>query len=188
MNKKWHKILVFSLVALLSGSWGQSVFANQDDYATSRQGLITRLPHDVHPCVPKSVQGGKLWSNLERGGESYYYLTFFLPNGATTIIKSNGINCQQIIPLKDGGNYPLSNYLSPELTYQLVLEKYRRLIEEAGGKEAFQKILIAEEDPGSVIFVFPEDVWAYQQLGLQFPRPDSVVVVGSEGIPSFNQQ
>ena len=196
MNKFSRKILSCSLILMLFSSgfiFDQKSLANPVNlnkiFSSSRADLLSTLPTSLHSCVDSQVLGGKLWSSVASNQSSYYLITLFLSTSRVkTVIEVDSSGCTIKIPFDEAGRFPLSNYLPQQIAYQLVLERYRHLIQEVGGQEAFQKILVAQEDPSSVTFVFPEAVWAYQQLGLQFPRPDSVVVVGSERIPSFSEQ
>lgn len=193
MNKKWQKLLSLAFCTLLikfSSGFFQKSLANPDlseyysrVFEKSRQQLISNFPASAISCIPSNAEGGRLWSKVTTNLGDYYYAAFFVPDLVETVIQVSRGSCRVIIPFNEGGVYPLSNYVEQQLAYQLVIERYRGLIKDVGGLQVFQKILIAEEEPGSINYVFPEDVWAYQQLGLEFPQSERLVVVGSEGIP-----
>ena len=94
-------------------------------------------------------------------------------------------NCHIAVNRENLRLYPLTNFLGQEIAQNLLVNKYQKIMNELGGKEAFIDALIGELDAGTPHPFFDDQLDALKKLGVNLEEIDSfLVIVGSEGIPA----
>ena len=94
-------------------------------------------------------------------------------------------SCQVAVDRQNIRSYPLTNFLGAEIAHALLVNKYQKIMNELGGKEAFVNALIDELDAGTPHPFFYDQVNALKSLGVNLEEIDSyLVIVGKEGMPA----
>lgn len=190
MRVKYRKILALAIVAflsllvvkhamLLTGKGSSVTFAN-----TSPSGPRP-ITESIRICLPKNLHSGYL-DAVARDGEKTYFSVIWERNvpsetfeGETESVQGNSVileddlGCQIVIPPELALLRSKTLFLPVPIARELALDKLRWRIAMVGGKEKFQEGLDRsnrENDGGtSRALYFPEDAWAYRQLGLRMP-------------------
>ncbi|MBE7383728.1 MAG: hypothetical protein F6J95_020210 [Leptolyngbya sp. SIO1E4] len=140
------------------------------------------IPATVQTCLPPATQTVKVWGRVATDTESYTLIgTTWKDNNEDVyqevLIYLNAEDtCRSLLPEDDP---VLSHYIPLQLARELALQRYTRVLQEQGGREAYQQQLTdyligAPEDTRSEFP--PEHIWALEQLGIELP-PDSYEVL-----------
>ncbi|MEO0488018.1 MAG: hypothetical protein AAFZ49_00495 [Cyanobacteria bacterium J06659_2] len=138
------------------------------------------IPDSVYACLPQQTQTTKLWglTETETGGyyligaswdeeQAYQEVLIYLDAQAT---------CRSLLPEDDP---VLSHYIPLNLARELALQRYTRILQEQGGRDAYQQQLtdyLNAAPEGTRSEFPPEYIWALAQLGIELP-PDSYEVL-----------
>jgi hypothetical protein len=118
---------------------------------------------ETRPAVTHLI--GTTWT--EGDEESYQEVLIYLAPEET---------CRSLLPEDDP---VLSHYIPLKLARELALQRYTRVLQEQGGREAYQQqltdYLTALRKAPAANFP-PEYLWALEQLGIELP-PDSYEVL-----------
>lgn len=151
------------------------------------------IPVSIMPCLPqgKAIKKLEMEASTKDQQKSFYLVTVEeeVPSDyfddvtdiieRTTVIQEDDIGCLVLVPRENERKYSLTRYLPTKVARQLALNFTKRRIELVGSKEAYINSydeILSDAADGPWIF-FPEDAWAYEQLGL--PLPDPHVIVNS---------
>ena len=129
----------------------------------------------------------KTLAHYEMKQSEYYLVDIFNGQINSTLnviqINSDG-NCSRVVEQEQLLFYPLSNFLSKEIAYNLLTSKYLTLIEQVGSVDSFKNGLLGELDADSPHVFFEEDVIVLKRLGIDLEEETpNLVIVGEEGIP-----
>ena len=197
---KKYKFLAFILVGVvLSVSLKNQNFTliniqpNSPQTIAVAQGEIIKgkIPTTIMPCLPQNsnVKQLEMEAHTKDKQTDFYIIsvTEEVPSNyfegetdiitRTTVVKQDSIGCLVVVPREKSEKQTLTRYVPLNVARQLSLNFTKRRIELAGSKEAFQKSfedILQDAADGPWIF-FPEDAWAYEQLGLELPNPHVIV-------------
>jgi hypothetical protein len=197
MKVKQPGLLVFVLITGISLTTACSVKAtptalssptNPTPKVTLVQTQVdNKIPKKLYACLPKQVQKLKLLAHSNTNNSIYYLVGIYqLPqhfNGTEpppeyqeTLVELDNIGCSVVISKEKKGAVSLTQYVSEKVARELSLQTYKQAIEEAGGKDKFQHLILEDENQaGYISYYFPEDVWALQQLGIRLPANIQIV-------------
>ena len=92
--------------------------------------------------------------------------------------------CFKAVENNEMDYYPLSNFVTEKIAYNLLTSRYLSLMEKYGGKEAFKEELLAELDADAPHNFFKDEVKVLKELGIDLAKETpNLVIVGEEGIP-----
>lgn len=142
------------------------------------------IPKKLYPCLPGKVQQLKLVSKALTNIDSYYIVGIYQslpPESATevepiyeeTLVKLDDIGCSVIIPKEEMGFTSIIQHLPKGVACELSVQKYRQAIISAGGKKKLEERLFSnldKESPGDLTYYFPEDICAFNKLGITVPK------------------
>lgn len=150
-----------------------------------------KVPKQIYPClVPKADQNslkvrGEEVKKIELLGQAtdaqnktFFYLKVDTvsdpsiggaPNFFQPLVRLDVEGkCTSLHPEDEYG--PVSYYASMAIARELALQWLKKQIEHAGSKAKYQQQLIDESQHfGTAILLAPEDVWAYEHLGIRLP-------------------
>ncbi|MGP1385728.1 MAG: hypothetical protein ACTS2F_19365 [Thainema sp.] len=129
------------------------------------------IPNAVYACLPPATPSATLWGVTETDPDRYYLIgvgdadryqeqLIYLDAQAT---------CRSLLPDDDR---VLSHFLPLHLARELALQRFTRVLDEQGGRDAYQRQLTAylTAAPDGINSEFPpEYIWALEQLGLKLP-------------------
>jgi hypothetical protein len=144
------------------------------------------IPTSLKSCLPKMIQSGYMTARVVDNQKTYYTLIWerlvpseifkreMEPVQELSVILEDELGCQVIVPPELGLTHSKALFLPQTVARQLELDKLQRGIALAGGKTKFQEELErSDEDADAATsppLYFPEDKWAYEQLGLKLPK------------------
>ena len=133
------------------------------------------IPATVQVCLPPATQTVKAWGLVETESESYYLIGTSWEDNEETIYQEVLIyvgpddTCRSLLPENDP---VLSHYIPLQLARELALQRYTRVLQEQGGREAYQQQLtdyLTGAPEGTRSEFPPEHIWALEQLGIELP-------------------
>jgi hypothetical protein len=160
-------VVLISLIAIVGTNLAQA----SDD-----------IPDPVYACLPTSTQESKLWGTVETSSGDYYLIGISRPGDPESPYQEVLVYlppqnpCRSLLPEDDP---VLSHYIPLNLARELALQRYTRVLQEQGGREAYQQDLEAylQGAPEGTLSQFPpEYLWALEQLGIELP-PQSYEVL-----------
>ncbi len=189
MKIKLTRLLRFSLLMVcisLLIIYIQGIYLNNSLQATE--------PDAAEPCLPK-VEQKNIFERQQIGFTEHqnkrYYLFYVIKNKPVppfddwfhkdktyTIVSVAQIGCLVEMPTEDSFQSTLENYVPLVVARNLALILLKYEIAQAGGVEAYIKQENEAhfgEDYGKPWLFFPEDVWAWQQLGEKLPEPHKII-------------
>jgi hypothetical protein len=136
------------------------------------------IPQAAYDCLPPQTQTTKLWGLVDTASGSYLLI------GAgedetyqeVLIYLETQAACRSLLPEDDP---VMSHYIPLNLARELALQRYTQVLQEQGGRDAYQQQLIEYliAAPDGTRSQFPEEyLWALEQLGIELP-PDSYEVL-----------
>lgn len=150
--------------------------------------IDANIPKKLYPCLPRKVGRLKLLASNTSEQDTYYFIGIHLapyhqnsdeplpPTYQETLVKLDNLGCLVIIPKEKLGAVSLTQYVPESVARSLSLQKHRKVIVEAGGKQNFEQSFSEDRDgQGETTYLFPEDVWALKQLGINIPSSVQVV-------------
>ncbi len=156
--------------------------------------IDVNIPKKLYPCLPKKVEKLRLLAFDTNKQDTYYLVAIHLapqPQNSNdpppytyqqTLVKLDKLGCLVVIPKEKLGSVSLSHYIPESVARSLSLQKYRKAIANAGSKEKFQQLrtkINAEAEAEDISYLFPEDLWALQQLGISI-SPNTRVITNVE--------
>lgn len=130
------------------------------------------MPETIRPCLPQSVERIEQLGQVQQEQGAFYLLGVFQDERYwELLVQTDAAGCLLVKGQQD--TEPLSAYIPLETAQQLVLQRYQRRIEEAGGLQAFQQGFteyMTSQPGGETSYLAPENVWALQQLGVTLPE------------------
>jgi len=157
------------------------------EIARSRRQLLSIIPAGLRPCIGAEVKGGKLWSSVATSRGDYHLIGLFFSdnyyNYSEAIVSVREGNCQILTPLNSQKPFSYLSYLSESIVVPLLVDKYRKEINELGGLDNF-KLRHFENfgDPSWEHYLSSERLKAFKQLGIKLPSTANVFVISPQGI------
>ena len=102
------------------------------------------IPETVDACLPQATQTVKVWGLVETASGSYYLLGAAWEDNNEDVYQEVLIylapedTCRSLLPEDDP---VLSHYIPLQLARELALQRYTRVLQEQGGREAYQQQL-----------------------------------------------
>ena len=152
--------------------------------------LLENKPVEANPDLVNCLENNRLQSastvsQVNTSQHDYYWIENYEGESVDSVIfkiDSQG-NCDRLVNSEQIAEYPLSNFLEPQLAQGLIESRYATIIQELGGKEAFVNGLVAELDADTPHVFFEDEVAVLKKLGIDLEQIDSsLFVVGEEGI------
>lgn len=149
-----------------------------------------KIPESIQPCIPKgkSIKRTQVDAIVEYQGKRYYLIgiieekpTIFENDterlDLATIILEDEIGCLVKQPTEKSITHSMGLFVPQPVARILSLEYTKKIIQKLGGKKALlQAYQDTPRDAADSPFIFfPEDAWAYEQLGLELPEPHVIV-------------
>ena len=140
------------------------------------------LPETVYACLSQPTQTTKVWGLVETDAGSYYLIGTAWEDSKeenyqeVLVYLNTQDTCRSLLPENDP---VLSHYIPLNLARELALQRYTRVLQEQGGRDAYQQQLTdyLTSTPESAPSEFPPAyVWALEQLGIELP-PESYEVL-----------
>lgn len=140
------------------------------------------IPETVDACLPQATQTVKAWGLVETESGSYYLLGAAWKDNNEDVYQEVLVylapeeTCRSLLPEDDP---VLSHYIPLQLARELALQRYTRVLQEQGGREAYQQQLtdyLTSAPEGTRSEFPPEHIWALEQLGIELP-PDNYEVL-----------
>jgi hypothetical protein len=194
IGKVRHFIFITILSCILLMSIWRTIAFAQDSTptVTPASQIEASIPASLYPCLPQPVEQVQLLGQVgqvEQGEEQFYLLGLSGDDRYwESLVQRDRSGCLLIKGQQDTES--LSTYVSLEIAQQLVLQRYQRRIEEAGGLETFQQGFteyMRRSQGGEAIYLAPESVWALQQLGVQIPE-GTYQIRQLRTVPNFDPQ
>lgn len=146
------------------------------------------IPQKLYPCLPKQVEKLMLAASTTIKQDTYYLIEIHQapqplsnteappPTYEQTLVKLDNLGCLVVVPKEKMGAVSLIQYVPESVARDLSLQMYKEAIAQAGGKEKFQQLWNEDDaEAGDKSYLFPENVWALQQLGIRLPSRVQVV-------------
>jgi hypothetical protein len=174
---------IFSKPTIVQSKKAVTIFAQ----ATS---VKQEIPQSIMPCLPKekSVKSLEFEAVTFFEGKRYYLITVKEEVNSIfegekdqlqrlTTVQEDNLGCLVLIPRELSMRNSMTLYIPVPVARQLTLDFVKKRVQKAGGKEKFLQSYdeIPRDAADSPWIFFPEDVWAYEQLGLKLPKPSVVV-------------
>lgn len=147
------------------------------------------IPQKLYPCLPKQVMKLTVAASSAIEQDTYFLIEVHQapqplstteapqPTYEQTLVKLDKLGCLVIIPREKMGAVSLVEYVPESVARDLSLQMYKEAIAQVGGKENFQKLWDENDvEVGDKPYLFPENVWALQQLGIRIPPHIQVVM------------
>lgn len=178
--KKWVRfsclVCLTSLMIIFSNNY--SLKANESN-------------SEVESCLP-SVDNQHVFERQQIGlvnyeGRQYYLVSLVTNQGVPffddwnyqkdsyTIVSSGRFGCAIHMASAQYYQSSLEKYVPQYVAKQFALIKLKHEIKKAGSIDDFLQPPDVLEDHGSPWILFPEDIWAWQQLGLRLPDNHRVI-------------
>jgi hypothetical protein len=191
MTRKLQLFGLFCVTALVIVAWAitsgdRSVSSSQNRQqqqpTLEQQAIgvdIAQLPKNLSSCFSdREANKYRIW------GESGKYKLIALKEGnqwQEAIVAIEGDSCQVLSPSGRSFNRALSAYVPQSVAVNLARQRYQKVIEMAGGREAFQEQFNEHaSDPNADTYMPEEYVQVLRELGIQVS--DNVVPVDAQGI------
>lgn len=146
------------------------------------------IPQKLYPCLPKQIEKLMLAASTTIKQDTYYLIEIHQapqplsnteappPTYEQTLVKLDNLGCLVVVPKEKMGAVSLIQYVPESVARDLSLQMYKEAIAQAGGKEKFQRLFNeGDEEVGDKSYLFPENVWALQQLGIRIPSHIQIV-------------
>lgn len=150
--------------------------------------IDSSIPKKLYPCLPKKVERLMLVASAVNKDNTYYLvgvdqaLQFAStdeappPTYEETLVKLDNLGCLVVVPKEKKVMVSLTRYLPESVARSLSLQKHRKKIVDAGGKQKFEQSFNDDRDgAGEITYLFPEDAWALKQLGINIPSNVRVI-------------
>jgi len=133
------------------------------------------IPATVQTCLPPSTQNAKVWGVVDTETGSYHLIGTTWTEGDEDVYQEVLIylapeeTCRSLLPENDP---VISHYVPLQLARELALQRYTRVLQEQGGREAYQQQLtdyLTSAPEGTRSEFPPEHIWALEQLGIELP-------------------
>lgn len=162
------------------------------------QAIKSEIPQSIMPCLPrdKRIKSLELEVTTQYRGKEYYLVTVteetdtIFENDVEvlsrlTVIQNDDLGCLVVMPSEVSGRESMTLYVPVPVARQLTLEFVKKGISRAGSKEKFLQSFneVPRDAADSPWIFFPEDVWVYEQLGMELPQPSVVVNTWDEVKP-----
>lgn len=154
--------------------------------------IDSSIPKKLYRCLPRKVEKLKLLASTVNKDNKYYLVGVHQalqpastnegspPTYEETLVKLDNLGCLVVVPKEKKVMVSMTQYVPESVARSLSLQKHRNKIVEAGGKQNFEQSFNDDRDGESEItYLFPEDAWALQQLGINIP-PNVRVVTDAE--------
>lgn len=194
---------ILTILLVISGFFLATYFFSHLHYPTSNSSkahlpiaqvqvveldIDVNIPKTIYPCLPKKVERLRLLASNTTEQNTYYFVAIHLapqpqnsiepfpPTYQETLVKLDTLGCLVVVPKEKLGSVSLTQYVPESVARSLSLEKHRKLIVNAGGKQKFEQSFSDDRDgQGETTYLFPEDVWALEQLGVNIPSSVQVI-------------
>ncbi len=141
------------------------------------------IENQLKPCIPQNYYFQVITTEPSKKGIYYFLeLTHQAPKSEEdrflkkTVVELDSIGCFVTVSPERIEAESLTYYIPLEPARNLALKRYQQEIERLGGQEKLQQEIAAlEGDGGTIFFLFPEQAWALQQLGIKIPKEYQIV-------------
>jgi hypothetical protein len=146
------------------------------------------IPDKLYPCLPKQAQKLKLVSSVNSGKNSFFIVGIYQspiqgqasggePNYQETLLQQDEVGCLIVIPKEKMGATSIVPYLPKGIACELSIQEYRQVIASVGGRKKFEESFLdqSNESPGDLSYYFPEDICAFNKLGVKVPSNLKVI-------------
>jgi hypothetical protein len=150
--------------------------------------IDSSIPKKLYPCLPRKVEKLKLLGSTVDADNTYYLVGVYQalqsvpineappPTYEETLVKLDNLGCLVVVPKEKKVMASLTRYVPESVARSLSLQKHRKKIVDAGGKQKFEQSFNEDrEEGGETVYLFPEDVWALKQLGINIPSNVRVI-------------
>lgn len=203
MQRKIFQLIALALIGVVGAFLIRADYAEQLQFwrgastpvLAQGERIKGEIPESIMPCLPQGtdIKELELESQTSFKGKHFYLVKvkeelatifedFTRVLARNTIIQEDDLGCLVVMPREESRKRSLYFYLPVPAARQLTLNFVKRRIELVGGKEAFMASYqdIPRDAADGAWIVFPEDVWAYEQLGLELPEPHVIVKTEDE--------
>lgn len=184
------------LVTVLSIN-GNNVFHSlmddrQFSFSVTQVAFVNKtIPQSIEPCLPK----GKHYKSLKLEAETiyqkekYYLVSLieeqpsifendpepFVTQQATVISEDKNGCLVKLLP-NQSLTHSMTLFMPEAVARELALRHWQNEIKKAGGKEQLLQSYneMPRDAADSPWLFFPEDAWAFEQLGMKLPQPSKV--------------
>lgn len=153
--------------------------------------LEKAIPEEILPCLPMDRKDPNREPVIEGAvryhGKDYYVIHLLYETGSPFeddkepyykggrfALILDEIGCLNLNTLEQStelGFSSLSNIVPMPVAQEMALEKWKETLEEKGTLEKLKKYILDNIQPGPwQMYLFEEDLWALQQLGLDLPN------------------
>lgn len=150
--------------------------------------IDSSIPKKLYLCLPRKVEKLRLLASTINKGNTYYLIGVHQalqpattneappPIYEETLVKLDNLGCLVVVPKEKKVMASLTRYVPESVARSLSLQKHQKVIVEAGGKQKFEQSFNNDRDgEGEITYLFPEDAWALQQLGINIPPSVRVI-------------
>jgi hypothetical protein len=132
------------------------------------------LPPEIQSCTTKL---GTVYffakQRVKQTQTTYYLLRTDKPNQdyyhAPVVSLRDGA-CQLLTPRQNGSPVPLTSVMDPAIAQRLMVDAFKKIIQEAGGLEAFEQGFMEEFKKNNKPLLMPsESYYALKKLGVKLP-------------------
>lgn len=141
------------------------------------------LENQLKSCIPQNYRFHIIATEPSKKGIYYLLeLTHQAPKNEEdrlskkTVVELDSIGCFVTVSPEKIEAESLAYHLPLEQARNLALKRYKQEIERLGSQEKLQQEIAAlEGDGGTIFFLFSEQAWALQQLGIKIPKDYQIV-------------
>lgn len=165
----------FLLLVTLLGTLSYPVFLQ----TTDTQALSNSIPQAIVKCLPKTHESTTVLARTVENDANYYLVHTSFKRGEESVwgdflIAAENTGCV-LLHSPDAAQTlyqnSLAQYVPMSIAQKLALAKWQKELDRTGGKEALRKEILVGIEPGpDTMYLFPEDIWALKQLGVEIPR------------------
>lgn len=150
--------------------------------AGNAQTTSTPIPQAIVKCLPKTHEKTTVLARAVENDTDYYLVHTSFKQGKDSVwgdflIAAENTGCA-LLHSPDAAQTlyqnSLAQYVPMSVAQKLALSKWQKELDLAGSKEALHKEILAGIEPGpDTMYLFPEDIWALKQLGIEIPTNKS---------------
>lgn len=136
------------------------------------------VPQAIVKCLPKTREQTTVLARAVENDTDYYLVHTSFKRGEDSawgdfLIAAESTGCV-LLHSPDAAQTlyqkSLAQYVPMSVAQKLALSKWQKELDRAGSKEALRQEILAGIEPGpDTMYLFPEDIWALRQLGIEIP-------------------
>ena len=150
--------------------------------AVNAQAISDSIPQTIVKCLPKVRDRATVLARAVENDTAYYLVHTSFKRGEDSawgdfLIAAENTGCV-LLNSPDAAQTlyknSLAQYVPVSVAQKLALSKWQKELNRTGSKEALRKEILAGIEPGpDTMYLFPEDIWALKQLGIEIPTNKS---------------